>query len=390
LPALYAWAAVEIPRRAAVFLAEAGAGRLQVGGISLEFPFTLVLTDVTIEAPEPSARIGISRVRVQPLWAAPRRKIVWLNRVVLERPRVMVRRTAQGAWIWPGPQPTAAPATPDAKVASSEAAARRWRVVIRQAQVADGEVVFTDERVEQRFEGALERVVASVGPIRWPVEADDMSAALQGRFAGHEGYGAPFYCSGWTVWASRQLDVSCRLEPLALAAFEPYYEGNIRVRVYHATLEATARLQAFDNTLDGRLQLLLGNLQEADISASGRTIVDFQKLSEASQQAMSAEVQVGGTLDSPRSWRWRMTPGNDAVQKLVNLLLERRWKELRIQVGDQVIPIELLTGTPAGMLRVQQGSRSVADSLRFLAPYRGIVEVPAPPVIPSEAAALAP
>jgi hypothetical protein len=164
------------------------------------------------------------------------------------------------------------------------------------------------------------------------------------------------------------MEMSCQLEPLALAAFEPYYyEGRLQARLYNGTLEATSQWVATGNELEGRVQLTIANLNEGDLSIRGRTLVDIQhQLTGGEPPTLTGEVKVTGPFDDPTQWRFELVPGNEIVQRLIQPLLERGKEFIRVKVGGGMINVGIGVATPDQMSGIEQASKQVEASLEIL------------------------
>jgi hypothetical protein len=220
-----------------------------------------------------------------------------------------------------------------------------------------------------------------------------MSFAIRGRVLGYLGAEAPLYCSGWLDLGVRDLQASCRLEPLPLSALDPYYHGKSELRVYTTTLSSTSQWLAKANRFTGSLRLELGNLSEGDFSIHGRTIVDVKKLTDGQDPRLSGAISVSGPLDDPSAWAAEFLPGDDRVQGLVERLLEHGVTRIKVALGDQPLYISMSPATSATMTDLEAASREVQEALQILAGPEPVPvpadpaprEPDAPPVQPGEA-----
>ena len=235
-------------------------------------------------------------------------------------------------------------------------------------RIVDGTLEFVDEKTAQPFRAALTELSFVGGPLTLPSGSPRLSLAVQGRFVGHQGHAAPVYCSGWVNPAPRNFEISCQLEPLPLAAFEPYYRGPLQVRVYDATLSVTAKFTARANELQGRAQLEIGNLSEADLSFLGKTIADVKTLAGGANRSLAAEVQLSGPLDQPAAWKVQFAAGNEIVQSMLRPLFNRGIENVKIKVGQQTIQVGLTPASEAATSSMQEASKTIEESLKILAP----------------------
>ena len=275
------------------------------------------------------------------------------------------RRNWEGKFEVPLPAAASAPQT------------RPWTVVAQTVKIMDGTFEVVDEKPSQPFHTSLTGISLVGGPFQFPAGSSRVSLAVQGRFVGHQGRGAPVYCSGWLNVETRNLEVSCQLEPLPLAAFEPYYQGPIQVRVYDATLKATVKFSAKANDLDGRAQVEVGNLSEADLSFLGKTFADIKTLAGGPDRSLSAEVQLSGPLDMPEAWKVRFVAGNEIVQSMLRPLFNRGIENVKIKVGQQTIQVGLTPASEEAAASIQEASKTVQEELKILAPSTPEAEAPA-------------
>jgi hypothetical protein len=243
--------------------------------------------------------------------------------------------------------------------------------------IEEGVIEFVDDGPTPTFHGLLDHLTVVVGPIALtsdgsrvsavPIEYAGMSFATRGKLVGYRGEAAPIYCSGWLEVAEKDMQASCQLEPIALAAFEPYYHGASEIRVYATTLKSTGQWSATSNQLDGRIQLQLDHLDEGDFSVRGRTILDIKKIPGHEEPRLSAEISVTGPFDSPRQWRAQFLPGDDRVQALVNRLLEYGVRIIRVPFLGYQMHISLSPSAAGALVDVETASREVREALEILA-----------------------
>ena len=317
-------------------------GQVAVGRVTLQLPFTLVLDDVHTAADSPRALLRAKRMTITPRWCSWVRRTLWLEAVEVEQPSLRFARTQGGTLVWPSVDlTTLALSTP-------EASQPAWRVVIQTLRLIDGSVVFVDAQPPTPFQGEIAELGLVGGPFELPLTSAQRSFALQARVVGANERSAAVYCSGWAALGDRGLDIACRLDSLALAALAPYYDrpGALQVRAYDATLKATARLAAKSNRLDGRIQLEIGNLSEADLSVFGRTVADVKRLAVDGEPRLSGDVQIEGPLDRLDQWELTLIPGNEIVRDLIKPLLDRRIGTIPVRLGEQAIPVGITPAQP--------------------------------------------
>lgn len=388
----YGWLSLVLPPWVRQQVSRLPGGELTVGPIHVGFPFSVSISDVAFVSGTPGTVLTIHRIIARPVGISWRRKTVWLSRLALEEPHLQFHRTQQGMLEWPpldrlsqlgvhaqGTTPQSAPTLP--------AGGATWRAVIHTLQISEGVLEFLDQHPAKPFRGVLSHLSFVGGPIAWPFHFDRCSLAIQGQLIGDQQHSAPAYCSGWIDLQAKNLEVSCKLDPLRLAAFEPYYdEGPLQVRVYDATLEATTHLTAKSNALDGRVQLMISHLSEADLSYQGRAIADIKKLVGGSEGTLRGEIQITGQLDHPKEWQVQLVPGNEVVQRLVSPLVARGIEIIQIKVGTQTIQVGLAPATEAAKSSMEATSQTVKDTLQVLAPTppppQGPAAEPTPPLSP--------
>lgn len=358
---------------------------VSIGDVRVGFPLRVVFVDVAAARSSPGTELRIRRITVVPQWVSWARRTLWLRRVSLDEPRFRIQRLQEGRIETPLADfsqalASALPAVPASADAGEAGSQPVWHVIAETVQVAGGTVEFVDERVAQSFRGSLANLSFVGGPFAAPRGTDRFSLAVQGRLIGHREHAAPLYCSGWLHLGAKALDISCQLEPLPLAAFEPYYEGPLKVRVYDARLKATGRLTAQDNAVEGRIQLEIDQLSEADLSFLGKTVADIKKLAgDSPHPVLTGELQLSGPMDVPADWRLQLAPGNEMVENILEPLFKRRGEAVKIKVGQQTIEVGLTPTSDEAKTGIQETSKTVQETLKLVAP---------PP--PSEPAAPAP
>jgi len=362
-----------IPSRLLRVLKRTMGQTFRIGGVRLDFPFSLVLVDVGLRTGTPDLIAGSRQVVVVPRWISWPNKTVWLSAIKYEGLTIRCRRNWEGKLEVPRPPAPPAPSPTPAAAPAAAPPEAPWTVIADTVQVVNGTLEFVDEKTPEPFRAALTEVSLMGGPLTLPYGSPRLSLAVQGRFVGHHGHAAPVYCSGWANLEPRNFEISCRLEPLPLAAFEPYYRGPIQVRVYDATVKATAKFTAKANELDGRAQVEIGNLSEADLSFLGKTIADIKKLAGEGDRSLAAEVQLSGPVDQPAAWKVQFVAGNEIVQSMLRPLFSRGIENVKIKVGQQTIQVGLTPASEEGKSSMQEASKTVEESLKLLAP-----EEPAP------------
>ncbi len=358
---------------------------ITVGSIRVTFPMRVVLSNVRLAQGNPPTVVSAEEMVISPLWLSWRHRILWVQRLHIRGVRLQTRRTAQGAVLKPVPDLLTSAAGPSSEGAGPPGAplaqtpSRRWRLVVRTLELVEGAIEFVDEKTATPFHGTLSHVFFVGGPLSIPLEAQRMTLAVRGVLSGANQHAAPVYCSGWVDVGKRNLDVSCQLEPLPFAAFEPYYQGGLPVKVYDARISARGRLAANANTLDGRVQLEIDQLSEADLASLGRAGGDIKKLTGEGHRALTGEFQLSGPLDRPSEWRFQLVPGDDVVQRLIHPLLGRGIEVVRIRLGNFTIPVGLVPATEATKADSEAASQQVQEALAIIAPAAPVEPALPPP-----------
>ncbi|MBI4342476.1 MAG: DUF748 domain-containing protein [Candidatus Omnitrophica bacterium] len=342
-------------------------GQLVAAKAWWSFPSTMTLTGVRLARNTPGAAISMQRAVMRLRGVSIARRALEFEEVEIERPLVRMTRTKAGTVVWPEmrwsmtPQPTLLPAS------GLERAA--WGVVIHSLKVDDGTVEFLDEHPVVPFHGLLDHISFVVGPITMPQERGaQVSFAVRGEVAGHSGHAAPAYCSGWLGLASQDVEASCQLEPIALAAFEPYYHGPAELRVYTTTLRSTSQWSSRANDLKSRIQLELGHLSEGDLSIRGRTLIDFKKLTSGQQQPrLTGELTLTGPFNTPADWHAAFTPGDEPVLLLLKRLLDRGVEVIKVPVFGGKVHVSITSASKTVMTDIEAASREVQEALEILA-----------------------
>ncbi len=370
------------------------AGRdMVVGDARLSFPLTTTLTRIRLVKNTPQSALRIQRVVIRPQWISLTTKTLWLESLQIERPFIRLTRTASGTLRWPDLSDESAGGRAISggirRFVAESLRSSPWQIRVGSVQVVDGTIEFVDEGPRAPFHGVIDHLAVVVGPLilsaggaghppvagasGWVAGSsaggrqEGVSFAVYGVLVGAGGHSSPLYCSGWFDIAPRDLEVFCRLEPLALAAFEPYYHGPAEVRVYTSTLRSTSRWTSRSNEFTARIQLELSNLSEGDLSVHGRTILDAKKLSAGPTPRLSGELNVTGPLDTPRNWHAEFVPGDEQVQQLVKRLLNRGVELIRLPLLGGRFRLSLTPGSRTAMTDIEQASKKVEEALEILA-----------------------
>jgi len=342
-----------------------------IGDAQLEFPFTVVLTGLRTVRGWPTAGWYAERVVLRPTNLSWARKMVWLTALEIDRPWVRMTRTKDGALFWPSVGGAEAASAEDRDVPPAPRGG--WQLIVQTAQITDGTLEIIDHQPARPFHGVADHLSLLAGPITLPMTLPmtlgRMTFAASTKITGHAGHGAPTYCSGWLDLQAKDLEASCRLEPLQLAAFDPYYyEGRLQVRVYHAKLAATTRWTARENALDGRTQLTITDLSEGDLSLRGTTLLDVKRLAGGEPPVLTGEIKATGPLDQPDKWSIELIPGNEIVQRLMKPLLVRGIELVPVKIAGQTIKVGIIPATKEVMTEIEESSKEVEKSLELLTP----------------------
>lgn len=348
------------------------------------FPSTMTLTELRLAQNTPEASVSIQQVVLRLRWISLIQHTLEFDAVEVERPLVRLTRTKAKTIVWPTvrvpaqPQPSLLPASGSGRAP--------WQVRINSIKVDDGTVEFIDEHPFVPFHGLLDHMSFVIGPVTIPQQDAQISFAVRGEVVGDAGHAAPAYCSGWVGLASQDLEASCQLEPIALAAFEPYYHGPAELRVYTTTLRSTSQWSARANDLKSRVQVEIGQLSEGDLSIHGRTILDFKKLTVGqSQPRLSGEVTLSGPLNAPSAWHAMFVPGDEPVQLLMKRLLDRGVEIIKIPFFGGKVHMAISSASKAAMTDIEAASREVQEALEILAFAPAEVAEPEPAETPPAA-----
>jgi hypothetical protein len=382
------WAA---PQYVIHVLERVSKGRLLIERSDFSWPFTADLIGVRALHNTDAAAVSAQRVSVTPRWLSMKQRTAWIDRLDIDRPIFRLSRAGGGAFILPD-VPGEAVRTP-----SGGLNLRSWRVHIATLTVSNGVVEFIDQKSGQPFHGILDHVSLIIGPVTLeskpaggvmiiPIDKPGTSFALRGRLIGHQAATAPVYCSGWLDVATNDMQASCRLEPLPMVAFEPYFSrGAAQLRVYTATLKSASQWWSRANQFTGRVHLELNNLSEGDFSYRGRTIFDIKRMPGGA--GLTGEVTIAGPLDDPAAWQAQLLPGDDRVQLVLDQLRERGVTTLKIGLEPRILHVRLTKTTAETRSEMEANSKAIKDALEILAgppelPPVAAPEPPAPIVTP--------
>ena len=361
-------------------------GKLSIGGARLSFPLTTTLTHLRLADNTAETAFSLQRVVIKPRGISLASRTLRLGIVEIQRPFWRVTRLKDGTVLWSVHQAKAGQTElkPDAPVehrASSSPSS--WRIVVETIKVVDGVLEFFDERPSMPFHGILDHSSFVMGPITMvladaalppspfttvaspEIQAAGLSFAGRTQLVGEAGAAASLYCSGWLDIAAKDLQTSCRLEPIALAAFEPYYHGPSQLRVSTAMLSSTSQWGARSNNFTGRIQLELSNFSEG-LSIRGRTIIDAKNATAGKEPRLSGEIYVTGPLDNPREWHAEFLPGDDQVQQLIKRLLDHGVEMIKIPFPGGPLHMSIAPASKATMTGMEAASREVEEALDIL------------------------
>jgi hypothetical protein len=357
-------------------------GTLDVDRTQVIFPRTVKLTGVRL-AGGGAAALVVPEIVLRLGWPSWRTRTVRLTHVRIRQPLLRLARLKSGTVVWP------LVPVPEAFASSARSPLGPWRVVVEQLSVEDGAIEFFDEQPPRPFHGVFDHVSWEAGPLALPLDAARTSFAVRGHLLGDAGLGAPLYCSGWAGLSAGDLQASCQLEPLALAAFDPYYErrGPVQVRVYDAHVQSTSQWRATANALEARLQFEFLHVKEGDLSVRGRTIVDLKKVTGGQESQMTGQLVLSGLLNDPGRWQSQFVPGDERVRQLVEPLLERGIAIIKVPVPGGRIDVGITTPpSEAAATHIEAVSKEVQKDLELLAvPELQVSPEPAPPAVPAPA-----
>jgi hypothetical protein len=243
-----------------------------------------------------------------------------------------------------------------------------WRVQLRTVSVSSGAVEWVDEHLPKPYRGLLQHIFVASSPGSEKITQPPLSFAMHAQWVGEGGHSAPLYCSGWLDAAGRNIEASCRMEPIATVAFEPYLAsiGKVQVRLYDASVSGTTLWKAHNNQLDGRFQVLLENLKQGDISMHGHTILDFAKLTRDNASKLTSEVRVTGLLDEPSGWHWECTPGTDLVQRHLRTKYDRAEEAVSFRILGQKVGLLLAPVSKEFVDAIHRASQEIQQALEVV------------------------
>lgn len=373
---------------------------LTIGGLRVSFPATLVLSDVRLADQQPGSLVSASEIAISPLWLSWEHRTLWLRKLRVRGLSLRARRTTQGTVVKLVPDmlvPTVQPAPGASDVGAADTGVvlsakwTPWKMVIQTLEVHEGAIEFVDQKNPRPFHGSATRVFLSGGPLSVPFEGQPLTFAVQGVLKGASEHAAPWYCSGWVNLLQRRVDVSCQLEPLRMAAFEPYYQKPLPQKLYDARVSARGRLVVKHHEVNGRIQFEIDNFSEADLASLGKAGDSIRKLAGEGQRTLSGELQLAGSVEKSSEWKWQLVPGNELVQQLMSPVVGRGIEFIRIRIGTVVIPVGLVPATEATKADSEAAKQEVQEALSVIAP--GTAEAqpePAPkpaPLLPPDSPA---
>ena len=353
-------------------------GKLIIGQAQMTLPLTTTLVELKVASNTDASGVSMQRVVIRPRWFSLARRTLWLDSLEIEQPLVRISRTETGELYWPA-IPGSGRFKHDVRYPLlNSPLPGPWRIYINSLTVAGGTIEYVDEKPANPFHGAIDHVSMSLGRVTLSsdgahlslasTDQSGMSFAIRGRALGYGGAEAPLYCSGWLDLGVKDMQASCRLEPLELSSLEPYFHGPSELRAYTTTLASTSQWVSKANEFTGHLRLELGNLSEGDFSVHGRTIVDVKKLKgDEPDPSLTGEIFFSGPLDDPSAWQAEFLPGDVRVQGLVERLLEYGVTRIKVAIGDRPVYISMSPATPATMTDLEASSREVQQALELLA-----------------------
>ena len=361
-----------------------------IAATHIEWPDTIRIEGIHLASQQPGkASVQRGSIRLSRFdWRA---KTVWI-RVRLEEPAIrLTRRDAM---------PVLAPPLPFAGLSASGAKLpvqvwprwfadwiASWHVQVETIDLAEGALEWVDELASGTFRGILHHLFVTLTPPIGGLRGEPLSFAARGEIVGAGGHSAPLYCSGWLDLPGRDIEASCRLEPIAVAAFSPYYErsGRVKVNLYSTTIAGTTRWQAQANQLNGRFQIRLDHLTHGDLSVRGRTILSLPQLTKDTDGKLISEIRVVGLLDTPESWRWECLPGTDLVQQHIRSRFDKANQVISFKLLGQRFGLVLVPVSQDFVKTIQQASDEIEAALEVVSsPFldeirRQVIEPPRTP-----------
>ncbi len=380
-----------VPRYVLWLVQYAAGGEIAVDHARWSLPLTTTLSGLRLVTNTPQTALTIQRAVIVPRWrVSVPSKTLWLERLEIDRPVLRLTRTKDGTVVWPSLLGQVARSHGAIPWRLSSIGARplppSWTIHIDSLTVTGGVIEIVDERPATPFHGVVDHLSCDLGPVTIPwVRSPQVTAACRARVVGDAGHAAPLYGSGWLDLGAKDAQISCKLDPLPLAAFEPYFQGSPELRVYAATLAMTSQWSSRANALTTRIQIELGNLREGDLSIGGRTIVDVKRITPKDDPRLTAEISVAGPLDNPAQWRAEFLPGNQPVHRLVDRLLEHGVQVVRLPLWAGRVPMSIVPTSQATMTDIEAAAKEIREALEILA-----VSTPEerPPASPEAAGAM--
>lgn len=365
-------------------------GALLIGDARASFPPAATFADVRSTQNDADHAVRLQRLTLRPLWVSGPWRTLWMGAVEVEEPFLRISRSRAGILSWPLVFDAGIP-DDEARRAGMRSGLMRlmsgWRVHVRSLTINDGVVEFLDAKPEPPFHGAVQHVSLKLGPLTVPPQDEPTSFALRGQVVGQLGQSsAPLYCSGWVNFVARDLQATCKLDAVSFGVFSSYLQGGkIKIRPYQSLLKATSHWQASENALHARVQLDLSNLLEGDISAHGLTVLDVKKIIQPGEErSLGGELKITGPLDDPLRWQMEFLAGGPRAERILNLLLERKIRAVRISFLGRKMPVSLVPVGETVLSEIQATSREIEDALAMLA------EPPEPPQAPAASAPATP
>lgn len=380
----YALLNLWVPQYVEETLARISGMRVTLGQVTGSLPLTVVLRRLGLKSNTPEAALTVQQVLIQPAGYALSSKTLAVGRIRIEQPVFRLTRTNAGTTLWPE---LAVASDIGVRIAGAWAVPHTYlsprivqRIRIESLEVLNGTVDFIDQSHAVPFHGAIDHLSLVVGPLVMPHDGSQVSFAARGELLGAAGHAAPIYCSGWFDPAAKDLQASCQMDPLALAAFEPYYSHGPQVRPYGVTVKATSEWMAKANQMDAHIQVELNNLAEGDLSIHGRTIIDVKKMTQGREPRLRGELHVEGPLDDTSRWHTSFVPGDEPVQELIGKLLERGIEIVRLPLFWRKISVGIAPASAATIQGIEAASKEIREALEMLtAPIPGLAPEAAPP-----------
>lgn len=375
------------PRYVTQLVERAAGSKLIINSTQLSFPLTTTFRGLRLVNNTADSGLGIPRITIWPQWVSLPSRTVWVDTINVYRPFLRLKRLADGSVLRPHLEELVTVDGINQITALASGLPSSWRVHINSVNFEEAAIEFVDEKSDSPFRGVIHHLSVALGPVTIPV-SEPLSFAIRGSLAGQQGHEAMFYCSGSWNAAAEDLEAYCRMEPIALAGFLPYFSGKkTQVRAYSMTVDATSRWLARANELEASIQLELGQLKEGDFSVYGRTVVDVQQMTaDQPRPTLRGEVKIIGPLMQPGQWQAQFYPGDEPVQRLLERLLEHGVKAIKLpMLGGR---IHLVPATKETMGDIEAASREVVDALEILAgpPEPALPAPEAPPAAAAESA----